>query len=202
MTSHAAVADASDTLVSLLRREIATADNEFGVTPEQIVLAAPDDVEGNPEIRISVLLQKLGKDPSLNNRSRVNTGGNTYQDPPLALMLQYLITAYPPADLTNVAEGMQAQQTLLGRVIQTMYDAAVLEADSLSGSLRETTTLKCTMNDKKTDRIEEWWHSTFSTQLQPSVVYDLGPVFIQSTSAEEVSRVKEREINVRRTARD
>jgi hypothetical protein len=202
MTSYAAVADASDTLVDLLRTEIATEGNEFGVTPDQIMLAAPDDVEADSEIRISVLLQKIGKDPSLNNRSRVQTGNNTYQDPPLALTLQYLVTAYPPADLTSVAERMQAQQTLLGRVIQTMYDAAVLDADSLSGSLREAASLTCTINEEKTDRIEEWWHSISAGQLQPSVVYDIGPVFIQSTTSEEVTRVQEREINVERKRRD
>jgi len=202
MTSHAAVADASDTLVDLLRTEIATDGNEFDLTPNQIVLAAPDDVTDDSEIRISVLLHKIGKDPSLNNRSRVNTSGNTYQDPPLALELQYLITAYPPADLPSVAERMQAQQTLLGRVLQTMYDAAVLEADSLSGSLRETAALTCTINEDKTDRIEEWWRSIASGPVQPSVVYDVGPVFIQSTASEEVSRVEEREINVERKPRD
>src|SRR6056297_77595 len=189
MTSHAAVAVASDTLVDLLRTEIATDGNEFGITPNQIALAAPDDVSEGSEILISVLLHKIGKDPSLNNRSRVNTSGNTYQDPPLALELQYLITAYPPADLPSVAERMQAQQTLLGRVLQTMYDAAVLEADSLSGSLRETAALTCTINEDKTDRIEEWWRSIASGPVQPSVVYDVGPVFIQSTASEEVSRV-------------
>ena len=147
-------------------------------------------------------LVEIGKDPSLNNRSRVNTSGNTYQDPPLALELQYLITAYPPADLPSVAERMQAQQTLLGRVLQTMYDAAVLEADSLSGSLRETAALTCTINEDKTDRIEEWWRSIASGPVQPSVVYDVGPVFIQSTASEEVSRVEEREINVERKPRD
>lgn len=202
MTSYAAVADASDTLVELLRTEIVTDDNEFGLEPDQIALAAPDDVTADSEIRISVLLRKIGKDPALNNRSRVNTGNNTYQDPPLALELQYLITAYPPADLSSVAERMQAQQTLLGRVIQTMYDASVLEADSLSGSLRETASLKCTINEEKTDRIEEWWHSVASGPLQPSVIYDVGPVFIQSTTSEEVSRVQEREINVERKADD
>ena len=202
MTSHAAVADASDTLVDLLRTEIATDSNEFGITPDQIALAAPDDVSDDSEIRISVLLHKIGKDSALNNRSRVNTGNNTYQDPPLALALQYLITAYPPAELPSVAERMQAQQTLLGRVLQTMYDAAVLDADHLSGSLHETAALKCTINEEKTDRIEEWWRSIASGPIQPSVVYDVGPVFIQSTTSEEVSRVQEREINVERTTRD
>lgn len=202
MSSHAAVADASDTLVDLLRAEIATDDNEFGIEPDQITLAAPDDVTDDSEIRISVLLRKIGKDPALNNRSRVNTGDNTYQDPPLALELQYLLTAYPPAELTSVAERMQTQQALLGRVLQTMYDAAVLDADQLSGSLRETASLKCTINEEKTDRIEEWWHSVASGPLQPSVVYDVGPIFIQSTTSEEVSRVEEREINVQRTDRD
>lgn len=202
MTSYAAVADASDTLVGLLRDQIATEDNEFGITPDQIALAAPDDVDADSELRVTVLLRKIGKDPALNNRSRINTGNNTYQDPPLALELQYLITAYPPAELTNAAERMQAQQTLLGRVLQTMYDAAVVEADALSGSLREMASLKCTINEEKTDRIEAWWHSVASGPVQPSVVYDVGPIFIQSTSSEEVTRVQEREINVERKARD
>ena len=105
-------------------------------------------------------------------------------------------------EIQATAERMQAQQTLLGRVLQTMYDAAVLEADSLSGSLRETAALTCTINEDKTDRIEEWWRSIASGPVQPSVVYDVGPVFIQSTASEEVSRVQEREINVERKARD
>lgn len=198
MTGYSAVADTSETLLELLRTELTREANQFDVTPDQIVLAPPDEVATEPSVRVSMFMYKLKRDPNLNNQSAVKVGADTYQDPPLALTLQYLLTVYPSADISDPGERMQEQQTIMGRAMQTIYDNSLLDRDQRGNSTGDGPPLSLSLNDERTDDIEQLWNMLVDAPLEPSLVYDVGPVFIESSKSEEVTRVEERQVDMQR----
>lgn len=198
MAGYSAVADASETLLELLRTELVNTEPSLDLSPEQIVLASPDELTDRSDVRLSVFPFTLSKDSTVSNQRRIKTGRNEFQEPPLPLSMQHLITAYPPAAASSASERIHQQQAVMGRVIQVMHDNAVIEGDHLVGSLAGTNGLKCTLNDKKNEQIEEIWRSLVIAPYQQSIVYDLGPVLVESERTEELSRVEERDIGTSR----
>jgi hypothetical protein len=79
---------------------------------------------------LTMFLYEICEDASLRNRPRTREpDGNGYQlrKPPLPLILRYLLTAW--------AGDRIAEQRMLGRVMQALYDQAILSGSILTGSL-------------------------------------------------------------------
>jgi hypothetical protein len=139
MSDFEVVAAVSETLVSVLTNAIAPLDN-----PPPIVELS--DLQGNiatTPARLTMFLFEAGEDPSARNRPRLRefSGGNTaLTNPPMAIVLRYLVTAWGGDRIT--------EHRLLGRTMQVMYDGALISGPDLQGtSLRGSNeTLKVTLS--------------------------------------------------------
>jgi hypothetical protein len=109
-------------------------------------------------------------------------GADTRQNPPLAINLNYLITPTGPA---NEAE---YQQLLLGLVMQTLYDHAIVPLNNnLEGALEELHIVLCRIS------LEELAHvwEALREPYRLSVCYQVTVARIDSRLTSSASRVVE-----------
>lgn len=198
MAGYTVIADVSKTVLQVLRRNIVERDLGDLVDTDQIVLASPADISDDSDVRLSLFLYNVSKDPHLSNVPSQQIGENTYQDPPLALNLQYLLTAYPSTDDDQVVR-VHEQHQLLGLAMQIFHDNARIQGDSLHGSLHTEEALSLSLQPEADADLETVWSLIEDTPLEPSVAYEAGPITIDSLGTETVDRVSERDISVNRT---
>lgn len=200
MASYTAIAAVSQALLDLLRDRFAARDELFSMDENAVSLVAPDAVGDDSETRLSVSLYRLEENASMKNAEPKPTADPTVShDPPLALDLYYLVTAYPDGRSTDTTAATVDQQRVLGAAMQTFHDNAVLDADQLHGSLAADVDLQISLVNQSVEELTALWTTVSSSSLQPSAVYHVGPVLIDSQSQAEVTPVTERQTSVDRT---
>jgi len=195
VTTHDAIADTSETVLGVLRDGIERRD-DLDVTAEEVVLASPDDVSERFDARLSLFPYKITRE-SRGRPGRVQTGENTFKDPPLVLTAYYLLTGYPESG-ENVARKHQEQQSALGIGMQVLHDNSHLEKSRLHGSAQNSCSIQIELHAEANEEIDQIWNTFVESSIRPSVVYEAGPIVIESVKEEEVSRVSEREVEVER----
>ncbi|ATW88961.1 uncharacterized protein DUF4255 [Halohasta litchfieldiae] len=201
MATYTAIADVSETLVALLRDQFAARDDVFSMGGESVSLVAPDAVDEESETRLSVSLYRIEENASMKNTDLAHAAGDptVSQEPPLALDLYYLVTAYPGGGSDDETAATVEQQRVLGLAMQTFHDNAVLSDDQLTGSLDPDVDLQISLVSTSVDELTGLWSTVPEAAFQPSAVYHVGPVLIDSRQREEVTPVTDRETTVDRT---
>jgi hypothetical protein len=200
MATYTAIADVSETLVALLRDEFAARDDVFTMDGEAVSLVAPDAVDEESATRLSLSLYRIEENASMKNTDMGRASDPTVsQEPPLALDLYYLVTAYPGGGSADGTAATVEQQRVLGLAMQTFHDNAVLSDEQLSGSLDSDVDLQISLVSTSVDELTGLWSTVPDAAFQPSAVYHVGPVLIDSRQREEVTPVTDRETTVDRT---
>ncbi|MDG0812954.1 DUF4255 domain-containing protein [Cohnella rhizosphaerae] len=120
--------------------------------------------------------------------------GGQLRFPPLALDLTYLITAHSAAE--PLARTLD-EHLMLGKVMQTLYDNAVLRAPYLEGSLAMSgEELRITSENMDTDQLVRLWQFG-DLPYKLSLVYRVGPILLESNRVKPGPRVVERRITLR-----
>jgi hypothetical protein len=130
MGDYTVVADAGQTLINVLWEEIqADAQVNALISSESAIsLESPADLAGNDSVRVSIYLYRIVEDPYMKNRYvSVPGDGGAQRKPPLTLDLYYLVTPLVGAP--------RDQQIVLGKIMQVLYDRAILAGPDLSGTL-------------------------------------------------------------------
>ena len=184
MNGYTAIAKTGERLAALLRRELVP-----GVIASEngIGLRSPKE---HGDVSLGLFLYDIQECAELQQRGRINTHINRQTYPPLFLSLYYMITAYCDADLKF---RMAQEQRLLGGVVQTFHDYALLpagEAQENGGMDLHVQFQRLTMEEK--GRI--WNFQGLSYQL--SLFYKVSPVVMESGREREVTRVMHTEIGV------
>jgi len=192
MGGYTAIADASETLVELLRDGIADREGVISVDRTEIALVSPDDVGTDSDVRLSVYLYGIAENPVLSNTDRHQVGDDTYRDPPIPLDLKYLITAFPAGSGNDETARVVDQHRLLGLAMQVLNDNAIVEEADLVGTLGEEE-LHLSLEQESIADVTGIWNTFGDTPLRPSVSYHVSPVLIESRVEREVSRVQRRE---------
>lgn len=192
MGGYTAIADASETLVELLRDRIAERSEVIDVDRTDIALVSPDEVEGDSDVRLSVYLYGIEQNSVMSNADRRAVDEDTFQDPPIALDLYYLVTAFPSRGANDETASRVDQQRLLGLAMQVLNDNAIVAEEDLVGSLADDE-LHVSLEEVSLDAITGIWSTFQGTPLHPSVAYHVSPVLIESRVQEQVSRVRRRE---------
>ena len=129
---------------------------------------------------LTLFLFDIAEDPSARNRARtrdVVPPNVTITKPPLALMLRYLLTPWSGDRFTD--------HRILGRVMQTLYDGAIISGTQLAGSpppngLRESNqALKVTPATLTLDERSRVWFS-IQRPYRLSVAYEIRVVNLDS----------------------
>jgi hypothetical protein len=140
---------------------------------------------------VTVCLYDVAEDPSARNRPRRKTmtaGGIRIDRPPMALLLRYLIT---PWSGTRAAD-----HQILGRVMQVLYDGAIIHGAALQGSLAGTSeALKVTMAPIPLQE-RFWLWQAVQKAYRISVTYEVRVVNLDATDAPIASPVASRALEL------
>lgn len=139
-------------------------------------------VPSNTPPRATLFLYDVVEEPTVRNRpksTRLVAGNLVVRKQPLGLCLHYLITAWGGDRAT--------EQQILGRVMQLMYDDAVIDGAELAGSLAGSPAeLRVSLSPMQLeDRARVWWAIGQPYRLSVNYevrVVDIDPVLETSTT--------------------
>ena len=182
MADYSVIWDVSETLRERLTLALSVmAPAPPGVEVHDLVEAPANQPE------LSLFLYEIVEDGSVKNRPHVRTGAAPdviVRKPPLALKLKYLVTPW--------SRSRQTDQEMLGRVMQVLYDGAVLTGPQLQGDLANTSTsLKVSLAPLTLEERTRIWHAIQHT-YRLSVNYEVRVVNIASRDQQTVRAVAER----------
>lgn len=181
MADYSKVADVGNQILELLKEALVP---ELLNSPDQIGLCAPDE---HGDFTVGVWLYDLREDQSLQMHDMLNVGSSSQRYPSVYLTLNYMITLYLQSDLKYRA--VQEQQ-ILGKIIQTFRDNAVLDADTLSPDAEaEGLNIRIQMLDLPIEEKVRIW-TIPNTAYRTSLFYKAGPVEIRSERKRKVRRVR------------
>ena len=195
MGSYAVIAETSQAMLDLLREHIARRTDAIDVDPATIVLTSPNDIEEDDDVRLSLYLYGIEKNDVL------NTGARTYdeeeqvaQDPPLALDLQYLLTAYPAASGGDLTSERIDQHRILGLAIQTLLDTSVIEGSEFGGPRFDKDVSITLQTTTTADARDIWWNAVSDLPYHLSIAYTVSPVLVDSRTEAEIPPVADRDL--------
>ncbi len=175
MSDYTVLAEVGESLVQVLWQEIqldaqvnALIDNE-----NRISLESPADLVGNDDVRLSIYLYRVVENASTKNRFPVQGNGAQLRKPPLSLDLFYLVTPLVGAP--------REQQIILGKVMQVLYDRAILEGADLVGSLAGSgDELRVILNPVSLEENSRVWQA-LEMSYRLSVCYTVRVAMVDST---------------------
>ena len=184
MPDYEVIAAVSETLQSVLTDALSI------LLPGPPPIAQMNDllqnVPTNPA-QLTIFLFEVGEDPSARNRPRVRSvtpPDVTLRKPPMALLLKYLLTPHSGDPETD--------QKMLGRVLQVLYDEAILSGPVLRGVLQNTDqALKITLAPLSLEERTRVWYS-IQRPYRLSVSYEVRVVNLDSIRVDQITPVSNR----------
>ena len=182
MEDYTKVANVGEAILGILKEALVP---ELLNSPDQIGLCSPED---HGDLAVGVWLYDLKEDPGIQAHDMVDMGHTSQRYPSVYLMLSYMITLYLQSDLKYRA--VQEHQ-IMGKIIQTMRDRAVLDAESLMPVEDASgTNIRINMQDLSVEEKMRIW-TVPNVPYKTSLFYTAGPVEIQSTRKRTVRRVRD-----------
>jgi len=180
MSSNAAIAAVTATLTNMIQAAVAADPVVSGGT----VTARPPDRarQGAPVNQVNLFLYRTSIDAAWRNQDPPSVRPGESAQPPLPLVLSYLITAYGEDDDEILAH------RLLGIAMGVLNDRPVLSRSLIANALpppgsdlqNQIERVRITPDPRPQDEISRMW-TTFNTGYRLSVSYDAAVVLIDST---------------------
>jgi hypothetical protein len=142
--------------------------------------------------RVTLFLYDIVEEATVRNRDKTveQQPGGQYRvrKQPLGLCLHYMMTAW--------GGDRDTEQLMLGRVMQVLYDDAIVDGPELLGALAGTQAeLRISLSTMQVDdRARIWWAINLPYHL--SVNYEVRVVDIDSTAETGSSPVNERDLSI------
>lgn len=197
MSTALAIAGVSAVLQSMLTGLKSDLSTALGVAPD-ITALAPEDVTQTKDAKpcLNLFLYQVTPNPGWRNVDHPSrdAAGNRIANPPLALDLHYLLTAYGSADLQAevlLGYGMQLlhETPVLARgLIRSILNPAVppvlpiyqaLQTVGLSDQIEQ---IKVTLGAMNTEELSKLW-TALQAQYRPTATYIATVVLIEATRA-------------------
>jgi hypothetical protein len=183
MGAYTVLAEASESLVSVLWQEIqndpqinSLIDNE-----NRLSLDSPFDLQDNDSVQLSIYLYRITENASTKNQVPVVGNGAQLRKAPLTLDLHYLVTP--------LVGTVTDQQIVLGKVMQVLYDRAILQGADLTGSLASSgQELRVILNPVPLEELTRVWQS-MEMSYRLSVVYLVRVVVVDSLEEQFIQPV-------------
>jgi hypothetical protein len=137
---HTAIRATSLTLAQVISNGIA-ADTElgplfdFGGGTMRVVLNTPEEMQENSIQGVSLWLYRVIRDDQRLNAPPQRVTPRQLQPTPLPVRLHYLVTPVVDIDPTDPSASAERAQTLLGKVMQSLYVKPVLRGSDLQNTL-------------------------------------------------------------------
>lgn len=182
MADYTGIVNTGEGILNMLKEALVP---ELLNSPEQIGLCSPDE---HGDFNVGMWLYDVTEDQSIQMHDMVNLGRQSQRYPSMYLTLYFMITLYLQSDLKYRAS---QEHQIMGKIIQTLRDQAVLDADSLEPS-EDTSDLniRIRMLDLPVEEKIRIW--TFpNLPYKASLFYTAGPVEIRSGRKKAVHRVRD-----------
>jgi Pvc16 N-terminal domain len=129
MADYTVLAEIGESLVRVLWQEIEPDPQVNGLIDNinRISLESPFELRDGDSVRLSIYLYRVVEDAYTKNQFPVSGNGGQLRKPPLTLDLFYLVTP--------LVGSPREQQIILGKVMQVLYDRAILSGADLTGTL-------------------------------------------------------------------
>jgi hypothetical protein len=217
MSTALAIASVTHVLKDLLNNGIIDRDITGVVGGNVIVTAlAPDkiDTSANEHSQLNLFMYQVSPNPGWNSQGMPsrNSNGDLVSNPPLALDLHYLLTAYGTVELHT--------EILLGYGMQLLHETPMLSKSAIKNSLSPPQTvtgndlpanlkalstsgldqqaelIKITPQALSVDELSKLW-TAFQAKYRPTAAYKITVVLIESKKSFKSSLpVKERNVYV------
>jgi hypothetical protein len=197
MSDYLAVGGVTATLLYLLTHNLTLSGPEGILSSSAVTAVSPDLIEAGKaeDPQLNLFLYYVSLNPALRNLDLPSAGanGNRISNPPLALDLHYLMSAYGNAQLTA--------EILLGWAMKVFHDNPVLPKAMIQDALDNLTSgssaeallvaastlarqiehLRITPQTLTTEEIYRLWPA-FQAPYRPSTAFQVSVVVIQDTS--------------------
>ena len=197
MSDYKIMGIVGEVITGLLQSNLSTSIAGNFTTEDSVSMASPKDMEATTSYRTSVFLYQVVENNYLKNEPMINVGTEQLQHTPLALNLFYLITPY--ANETNALPGWDLH-TILGKIMQILYDNASLEGPRLMDVLKKLNresyfeqidNIRIILNQISLDDLTKIW-SSLNTPMRLSVAYEVRVVMIESKRKQDIKRITDK----------
>ena len=180
MSNNAAIAAVTATLTNMIQAAISA---DATVSSGTVTARPPDRArQGGPVNQVNLFLYRTSIDAAWRNQDPPAIRPGESGQPPLPLVLSYLITAYGEDDDEILAH------RLLGIAMAVLNDTPVLSRSQIASALpapgsdlqNQVERVRITPDPRPQDEISRMW-TTFNTGYRLSVSYDAAVVLIDST---------------------
>lgn len=150
-------------------------------------LNTPEELQANNREGIAVWLYRVVRDPDRLNDPPERVGWNQLKAPPLPLRLHYLITPITGRSQNGPGLGSsQAEQTLLGKILQLFHAHPILRGTDLQADFVGTDVeLHMRLEPMSLEEITRVWEA-LEGSYQLSVSYEVSVVNIESGQVPEL----------------
>ncbi len=187
MADYTVLAEVGESLVQVLWQEIQSDPQVNGLIDNinRISLESPFELRQNNSVRLSIYLYRVVEDAYTKNQFPVSGNGGRLRKPPLSLDLFYLVTP--------LVGSPREQQIILGKVMQALYDRAILSGADLTGSLAESAEeVRVILNPVSLEETTRVWHA-LETSYRLSVCYVARVAMVDSQREQFIQPVAERD---------
>jgi hypothetical protein len=180
MSNNAAIAAVTATLTNMIQSAVSA---DATVSSAKVTAHAPDVArQGTTGNQVNLFLYRISIDAAWRNQDPPSIRPGEIGQPPLPLVLSYLITAYGENDDEIVAH------RLLGIAMAVLNDTPVLSRAQIASALPapgsdlqyQVERVRMRADPRPQDEISRMW-TTFGTGYRLSVSYDASVVLIDST---------------------
>jgi hypothetical protein len=192
MSNPLAIAATTLTLQAILQSAIVSDPVDTDLTDTTVTILPPDKARGSGNAnQLNLFLYQILPNAAWRNMNIPSqlTQGET-GNPPLALTLHYLITAFGKDNDTTLPYGHH----LLGKAMSILYDHALLGADEIRAATsatlpasdldKQVERVRITLQPLSLEEISKLW-TGLVTQYRLSVGYEVSVTLIDSTQAKK-----------------
>ncbi len=179
--------DVGESVKELLHQKISELSDE-----DSILFDSPADIEDTTTPKLSMFLYQIVENSHLRNVEHKPIGIDQMRNPPLALDLYYIFTPF--------ANNRETEIIILERIMQILYDNAVIKDEMLTVSLKESGNDKIRIipNNLSFEELNKLWERFPNKDFKLSVSYIFTPIKIPSEKPDtRIKRVMEKDIEVK-----
>ncbi len=178
--------DVGESVKELLHQKISQLSDE-----NSILFDSPGDIEDTTTPKLSMFLYQIVENSHLRNVEHKPIGIDQIRYPPLALDLYYIFTPF--------ANNRETEIIILERIMQILYDNAVIKDEMLTVSLKESGNDKIRIipNNLSFEELNKLWERFPNKDFKLSVSYIFTPIKIPSEKPDtRIKRVMKKDIKV------
>lgn len=186
MAGYTIISDVSEKLIQILQEGLVP---DLITGQNGIALCSPAD---KSDAALGVFLFDIRESEEIRRSSRITYGADSIQYPPIFLNLYYMITAYSAGEVNY---RMAAEERILGRVIQLFHDYPLIPIDEIDSGDMSGVDMRIEMLRIDAEQKSKIWNFP-NIPYKASIFYKVSPISIDSARIQNVTRVRQVEINV------